>query len=159
MPPQGIFDEMRDKCLNYLSLNHRIATCRRLLRCLRCHGYRHLARDCKRPRSPANRASDMAVHDHFVHARLGPGSDGTSEGSKVSGPTPPNSPPQATARSPVLEERDPCRLAILMSSSGRAPASFSATRSSTTQKLACDLPSLQWPRTRPARYLPQTLLV
>ncbi|CAN6268811.1 unnamed protein product [Urochloa humidicola] len=44
--------EMRDRCLKCLSSNHRVATCRLPLRCLRCHGLRHVARDCPRPRSP-----------------------------------------------------------------------------------------------------------
>ncbi|CAN6173490.1 unnamed protein product [Urochloa humidicola] len=43
--------EMRDRCLNCLSHNHRVATCRLPRRCLRCHKFRHLARDCRQPRS------------------------------------------------------------------------------------------------------------
>lgn len=49
-----------DRCLNYLSYNHRLATCCAPLRCLRCHGLRHLARDCKRGRHRAPRRTAMA---------------------------------------------------------------------------------------------------
>ena len=43
--------ELRDRCFNCLSYSHRGATCRLPRCCLRCHGYRHLAKDHRRPRS------------------------------------------------------------------------------------------------------------
>nr|TKV92664.1 hypothetical protein SEVIR_9G174700v2 [Setaria viridis] len=45
---------------------HFIAQCRRPTRCFRCHGFWHLARDCKRPRSP--------LQPGRTHARPGAGS-------------------------------------------------------------------------------------
>lgn len=116
-------DEMRDKCLNCLSPNHRITTCGRPLRCLRYNGYRHFARECKRPRSPTNSGIRSAVPDRFVRARRDPDSVDTPEGSRAggatldnndtptrsqaTGPTPPNSPSLVTARSPGPSDRDP----------------------------------------------------
>ena len=47
-------DVLRDRCLNCLSYTHRLTTCRMPLWCLRCRAFWHLARDCKRPRSPEN---------------------------------------------------------------------------------------------------------
>ena len=41
----------QDRCFNCLSYSHRVATCRLPQRCLRCHGFRHIARECKRLRS------------------------------------------------------------------------------------------------------------
>ncbi|RLM64898.1 hypothetical protein C2845_PM16G04610 [Panicum miliaceum] len=54
VPPRRsrIPPEFEGKCLNCLSTGHRVATCKLLRRCVRFHGFRHLARDCKRPRSP-----------------------------------------------------------------------------------------------------------
>ncbi|KAG2566697.1 hypothetical protein PVAP13_7NG175551 [Panicum virgatum] len=43
----------RDRCFNCLSYSHRVATCRLPWHCLRCHGFRHIARECKRLRSAA----------------------------------------------------------------------------------------------------------
>ena len=43
----------QDRCFNCLSYSHRVATCRLPRRCLRCHGFRHIARECKRLRSAA----------------------------------------------------------------------------------------------------------
>lgn len=59
-PPRKrrIPDAMRDRCLNCLSYSHKIATCRLPLRCLRCHEFRHFARDCKRSRMPENARRD-----------------------------------------------------------------------------------------------------
>jgi hypothetical protein len=45
--------ELHDRCFNCLSYSHRVATCRLPWRCLRCHGLRHLARECTRPRAVA----------------------------------------------------------------------------------------------------------
>ena len=61
-PPRRrrIAEALRDRCLNCLSYSHRIATCHLPLRCLRCRGFQHIARDCKRLRSPG-------------HNRVGPG--------------------------------------------------------------------------------------
>jgi hypothetical protein len=81
---QRIPDEMRDNCLNCLSPNHRIATYHRPLQCLHCHGYRHFARDCKRPRSPANGGSRNAAPDWFVRARRNSKNVDTLEGSQTS---------------------------------------------------------------------------
>jgi len=47
-------DALRDRCLNCLFYTHRLTTCRMPLWCLRCRAFWHLARDCKRPRSPEN---------------------------------------------------------------------------------------------------------
>lgn len=38
------------RCFNCPSYSHKVATSRLPRRCLRCHGFRHLARDCKRLR-------------------------------------------------------------------------------------------------------------
>lgn len=88
-----------------MSYTHKIATSRCPLQCLHCHG-RHLARECKRPRSPANGGENNAARqEHFIRARRTPGSDGTPAGSQAdcstlaisaSGPVGPSS-----------EERDP----------------------------------------------------
>jgi len=43
--------DFRGRCFNCLSRTHRVATCRLPRHCLRCHGFGHIARDCKRPRS------------------------------------------------------------------------------------------------------------
>ncbi|RLN07983.1 hypothetical protein C2845_PM11G04000 [Panicum miliaceum] len=42
-----IIAKLRDRCFNCLSYSHHVATCRLPRRCLRCHGFRHLARECK----------------------------------------------------------------------------------------------------------------
>ncbi|CAO1948902.1 unnamed protein product [Urochloa humidicola] len=44
---------MQDCCWNCLSLSHRVATCRLPYRCWLCHGFRHIAKDCPRRRSPS----------------------------------------------------------------------------------------------------------
>ncbi|WVZ65897.1 hypothetical protein U9M48_015187 [Paspalum notatum var. saurae] len=50
--------ELWGRCLNCLSSGHQIATCRLPVRCRRCRGFRHVARDCKRRRSPGDSAPD-----------------------------------------------------------------------------------------------------
>lgn len=92
--PRQIPEAMRDKCLNCLSRNHRIATCRRLLRCLRCLGYHHYARDCKRPRKPAGDASGTAAPapNRFVRARHASSSGDTAVGSQAEASTPDETP-------------------------------------------------------------------
>jgi hypothetical protein len=79
---------LHDRCFNCLSYSHRVATCRLPWRCLCYRGFRHLARDCKCPRS-ASSTNGRAVTYHVtllvatihwppsmcltvVHARLGP---------------------------------------------------------------------------------------
>lgn len=97
---------MRDRCLNYLSYSYKIATCSQPLRCLHCHGYSHLARDCKRPRSPpADGSNNAAGQECFIRAHRVPGSTGTPVGSQASGSTPASNPPLPAC--PTLEERDP----------------------------------------------------
>jgi hypothetical protein len=54
---QKIPVELHGRCFNCLSLSHKVATCLLPQCCLRCRGYRHLARDCKWPR----RATVMPV--------------------------------------------------------------------------------------------------
>lgn len=47
-----------------LSFNHRVATCWLDVRCRRCFGYRHMAKDCKRPRVfPAGRVDRALLWD------------------------------------------------------------------------------------------------
>lgn len=50
-PAAGLSAEVEGRCLICLSFNHRIATCRVDVRYLRWFGYRHMAKDCKRPRT------------------------------------------------------------------------------------------------------------
>lgn len=120
-------EEMRDKCLNCLSRTHRIATCRHLLRCLRCYSYRYFARDCKRPRTPLNGdGGNATAPNRFVRARHGSGSDDTAVGSQAGGATPNDAvdditpagseaagttpsitPTQSVAASPVPMDRNP----------------------------------------------------
>ncbi|CAL4938094.1 unnamed protein product [Urochloa decumbens] len=52
---------MQDRCLNCLSYGHRIATCRLPVRCRRCHGTYHIAKDCRRSRSPTDGATAGVV--------------------------------------------------------------------------------------------------
>jgi hypothetical protein len=57
--------ELRDRCFNRLSYSHRVATCRLPWRCLRCHEFHHLTRDCKRPRRSARsmaKGGDLSRH-------------------------------------------------------------------------------------------------
>ena len=44
---------LHNRCFNRLSYSHCVVTCRLPRRCLRCHGFGHLARECKRLRSTA----------------------------------------------------------------------------------------------------------
>lgn len=71
---RAIPEPMRDRCLNCLSSTHRIATCRRPLKCLNCHGLKHLARDCPR-RCPADRLT-VESRPESVHAAGGSGPNG-----------------------------------------------------------------------------------
>ena len=100
---------MRDRCLNCLSFSHRLANCQLPLRCWKCRGFRHLARECKRPRSPAQGASRGGDrgHERFVRARRGPDSPGTPAGSQATRTTPAGSPPPAAADSSVADDREP----------------------------------------------------
>ena len=50
--------ELHDRCFNCLSYSQRVATCWLPWRCLRCHGYRHLARECKWLRRAATTMSE-----------------------------------------------------------------------------------------------------
>jgi hypothetical protein len=60
---------LRDKCFNCLSYLHRVTTCRLPLR---CHGYRHLARDRKWPRSAKSATKGATRHDTLLVATLRP---------------------------------------------------------------------------------------
>jgi len=99
-------DVLKNRCFKCLSFAHCITTCHQPLRCLNCHGTRHMVRECKRPRSPGNGTShDTAAPDRFVRARNGPGSQGTPAGSEASGSTPPISPGRPQGLDP--DDRDP----------------------------------------------------
>lgn len=96
-PPRrdGIPPELVDLCLKCLSTTHRIATCRLPVRCRRCKGLGHIARECKRPHSPGS-SSDSQRH---VRPRCSTSpSDVTPTASQVS--TPVGSPVAALAPSP-----------------------------------------------------------
>lgn len=102
-------EAMRDRCLNCLSFTHKIATCRRPLRCLHCHGP-HFARECKRPRSPTtgggNGGGCAAGHDvRFVRARHTPDIAATPTGSQAGGSTPASS--DADPAGPEPDDREP----------------------------------------------------
>lgn len=85
-------DALRDWCLNCLSYSHRIATCCLPLRCLRCHEFRRLARDCRRSRTPEEVWGGPAPGNQWrfikAHARLS--SPNTPEGSQARGATLPS---------------------------------------------------------------------
>lgn len=93
----GIPPELQDRCLNCLSSAHRIATCRLPVRCRRCMGLNHLARDCKRPRSPSS-PSERQGGRRVLPRRAASPSDATPSASQAS--TPVGSPVAALAPSP-----------------------------------------------------------
>jgi hypothetical protein len=102
-------DVLKNRCFKCLSFAHCITTCHQPLRCLNCHGTRHMVRECKRPRSPGNGTShDTAAPDRFVKAQNGPWSQGTLAGSEASGSTPPISP--GRPQGPDPNDRDPLPL-------------------------------------------------
>ena len=68
--------------MNCLSFNHRVATCRLPRRCLRCHGFRHLARDCRRPRAPP-----LVCEAAGSRTTTLPRRDGRRSGGGAAGPT------------------------------------------------------------------------
>lgn len=83
-------EDLCDRCFNCLSYSHRVATCRLPRRCLHCHGFRHLARDCKQLRSAATtmaKGADLPRHSARgdrplapKHALHGGGLDGAMLG-------------------------------------------------------------------------------
>ncbi|EEC81421.1 hypothetical protein OsI_24675 [Oryza sativa Indica Group] len=93
----GIPPELQDRCLDCLSSAHRIATCRLPVRCRRCMGLNHLARDCKRPRSPSS-PSERQGGRRVLPRRAASPSDATPSASQAS--TPVGSPVAALAPSP-----------------------------------------------------------
>lgn len=61
--------ELHGRCLNCLSYSHRVGTYRLPRRCIRCHRFRHLAKDCKRPKVENMTAGGRGSDGHFVRAR------------------------------------------------------------------------------------------
>ena len=53
---QRIHVEFCDRCFNCLSYSHRVATCQLPRHCQRCGGFRHLAKDCRQPRTASTSA-------------------------------------------------------------------------------------------------------
>jgi len=144
---RGIPEELRDRCLNCLSFNHRIATCRRRLRCHLCHDLWHLARDCTRRRT-TNAAGEGTPADgqrRILQARPGPGSPDTPMGS-ADGSTPlvhhHRQPHRATLATCVIH----CRLGNRTPGLQWRAASFSAALPSTTPRRLCGTHSPRsWP--------------
>ncbi|KAG2538451.1 hypothetical protein PVAP13_9NG381600 [Panicum virgatum] len=93
--PSRIPAELVGRCLNCLSFGHKVATCRLPTRYLRCHRFRHVAKQCTQPRTspearrpPVRGASGSRC---FVRARRD--SPPIPRGSSAVGLTP--SPPPA----------------------------------------------------------------
>ena len=55
-----IRSEFCDRCFNCLSFSHRVATCQLPRHCLRCRGFRHLAKNYRRPRPASTSAAKDA---------------------------------------------------------------------------------------------------
>jgi hypothetical protein len=79
--------EFDGRCLNCLSYNHRVATCRLPRRCIRCRSLHHLAKDCNRPRSDNAGYGQWPAGRRIARARRG-GST-TTQGPASEGATPP----------------------------------------------------------------------
>lgn len=133
-PPRRrrIPEAVRDRCLICLSYNHRLATCRAPLRCLRCHGLRHLARDCKRGRSPGvGSGATGPLNRRFIRA-TGGGRNDKPPASQAGDSTPPNSPP---ASNDLGNDFD---------FNGRDPLPMGHPDDMSMQRQACVFPSRPW---------------
>ena len=66
-----IRSEFCDRCFNCLSFSHRVATCQLPRHCLRCRGFRHLAKNYRRPR-PASTSAAKDANLPWYSARDNP---------------------------------------------------------------------------------------
>jgi hypothetical protein len=69
--PRCIPLEFDGRCLNFLSYNHCVATCRLPRWCIRCHSLHHLSKDYNRPRSDNAGYSQWPAGRRIVRARRG----------------------------------------------------------------------------------------
>lgn len=110
---RGVPDELKDVCLNCLSSSHKVADCRRPMRCRLCFGFRHMAKDCPTQRTAGSRhrgrgtqgsgcgsgtargGSGAPGTHQIVQSAPRPGVPETPAGSQATRSTPPSSPPDA----------------------------------------------------------------